>query len=70
MSRRSLVSRPGDAAMVAFFVLHIPITILMGTQLALPEWTKAVFPAAIIQAAQGYARDSNDYLIQERQLWL
>ncbi|ORY41849.1 hypothetical protein BCR33DRAFT_718526 [Rhizoclosmatium globosum] len=67
--RRPLSSRPGDIAIILFFILHIPITILMATQIILPEFTAAYFPSFAIQAAQDYIRDSQDFLVMERALW-
>ncbi|KAJ3074907.1 Transmembrane protein 97 [Podochytrium sp. JEL0797] len=67
--RRPLTSRPGDLAMILFFALHIPITLLMGTQLALPDWTRANFPSSIVQAADDYARDTKDFLVIQKPIW-
>ncbi|KAJ3026731.1 UNVERIFIED_CONTAM: Transmembrane protein 97 [Siphonaria sp. JEL0065] len=67
--QRPLSSRPGDIAILLFFVLHIPITVLMDAQLLFPAWTAKNYPKPVIQAALDYVKDTNDYLIMERQLW-
>ncbi|KAJ3297046.1 Transmembrane protein 97 [Rhizoclosmatium sp. JEL0117] len=67
--RRPLLSRPGDIAIIVFFALHIPITLISGTQLILPKWTKENFPDFALNAVSDYIRDTNDVLVIKRPLW-
>ncbi|KAJ3074898.1 Transmembrane protein 97 [Podochytrium sp. JEL0797] len=65
---RPLTSRPGDILMLIFFVLHIPITLLMDSQLLFPQ-LRSVLPLSVVQAADDYVSDSNDYLVMQREPW-
>ncbi|KAI9359665.1 hypothetical protein DFJ73DRAFT_957453 [Zopfochytrium polystomum] len=55
--RRSLLSRPLDLFFVVFFLLHIPTTLLIGTQSLVPA---SAVPAPLRDAVKSWAATSGD----------
>ncbi|KAJ3263162.1 hypothetical protein HDU77_011196 [Chytriomyces hyalinus] len=66
---RPLMSRKGDLAMLSYFVLHIPLTLLFDAQFLAPEFTRSHWPAFLLDAVQDYLRDSNDFLVKLQPAW-
>ncbi|KAJ3297044.1 Transmembrane protein 97 [Rhizoclosmatium sp. JEL0117] len=64
--RRPLSSRPGDIAMLIFFILHIPISLFIDAQII---WPSLPYPELALNANADYIRDTNDFLLIERKPW-
>ncbi|KAJ3317227.1 Transmembrane protein 97 [Blyttiomyces sp. JEL0837] len=57
---RSLTSRPVDLFLFVYFILHIPITVCIDSQIVLPA---SLYPKALIDANQGWIDSANDFLV-------
>jgi hypothetical protein len=64
MAHRSLL----DNIFLFYFLLHIPIAILIDSQ-AIVQDRKAVFPAFAVKLVDNYVRDFGDFLVGTNPVW-
>lgn len=61
-----LSRRPYDWLFLAYFLVHIPVTLCIDAQVLLP---KAWFPALLQRAMQDWIRDYDDVVLRTAPLW-
>lgn len=61
-----LLKRPLDILFILYFLLHIPITLIVDTQCIFPS---TLFPAWAQQLTHDWIRDYDDQLVATKPIW-